>query len=101
MESYWLLARAHAVDERRRCSHEKRVLSVAHHRSLEHQVRGGITAGFEEWWDEELIDLEAWDLMRGQWIGSLAYEAHPFWSITDEGRRRLREATATEKPVGT
>lgn len=69
-------------------------LSAAHLRILEHQMRSGITAGWECWWDEDLMDLEAKGYMVGTWIGSLSHPARPYWSITEDGRKAYEASKA-------
>ena len=83
--------RNEALDERAMAPRPDK-LSPAHVRILEHLTRGGIVAGWGHWWDEVLLDLEAWGLMKGKWIGSLRYDAHPYWSITKTGEDALKRA---------
>lgn len=74
-----------------RLAGEEFELHPRHYNLLQHSEGGGIVAGWEKWGDDVLLDLEAWGFMQGEWVGSVRYEAHPYWSITKEGRDALRD----------
>lgn len=54
--------------------------------TLIHLRKGGIVSGWDRWYDEMIMDLEAWGLIRGTWIGSLDREPSPFWDLTKTGQ---------------
>jgi hypothetical protein len=83
--------RAHRVDHIRSSGPCPRVLRPGHLRTLRHLATAGVVSGWENWWDHSLMELEAWGLVRGEWIGTLQYPPHPYWSITETGRGRLPE----------
>jgi hypothetical protein len=68
-------------------------IELCHYRTLLHLKQVMCIFGWDEY-DDTLRELEAEEMVKGEWSGSLDYEPHPVWTLLDKGRKALDEYIA-------
>lgn len=72
-------------------------LKSYHFNTLSHLAGCGSCFGWDMY-SNTIRELVSYGLVRGEWFGSLEYEAIPHWLITEDGRKVLADNIPQHTP---